>query len=69
MREEMWLESWLLGSWIQVLGAVGMHAYAYVSMCLYGHVYSRRSVSGFIYFSVLRGMCLHLHGHTCQCAP
>ena len=32
MREEMWLESWLLGSWIQVLGAVGMHAYAYVSI-------------------------------------
>lgn len=32
--------------------------------CLYGHVYSIRSVSGFIYFSVLRCMCLHLQGHT-----
>lgn len=36
----------------------------YICKCLYGHVYSIRSVSGFIYFSVLRCMCLHLHGHT-----
>ena len=44
MREEIWLESWLLGSWIQVLCVVGMCACAYVSISICMGVYISQDV-------------------------
>ena len=64
MREEMWLESWLLGSWIQVLCAVGMHAYAYVSISVCMGMYIAEDLFLVLFIFLYCGVCVCIYKAT-----